>query len=776
MTPPGPVPFPTPDAIEAFIRDCAEPPSLREIARAFHLRGAGRARLKQVLREMAEAGRLSASEAGGEAGRADGDRPDNGGSGRGRPARRAEGEGPLVSVLLVEEVDAEGIATGRPLHWPRPPLTQIRILPGRGPALAAGDRVLARLDWGAAAGPQARVMRRLDPLVEQRVVGLLRGRAQGRPRVEPLDGRDREDWPVEGTMPADAADGDLVVATVTEDRVRRRRRAVVTERIGDPDAPGAFGLIAIHAAGIPVDFPPDAVAQAEAARPVPLGTRTDLRGLPLVTIDGADARDFDDAVYAEPDPETGGWRIIVAIADVAHYVTPGSPLDRAARERGNSVYLPDRVVPMLPEALSNGLCSLRPGEDRACLAAELVIDDQGRLRRHRFLRGLMRSAARLTYEQLQAARNGAPDAVTAPLMERVIAPLYGAFAALATARAERGTLELDLPERVVRLDEAGRVREIGVRPRLDSHRLIETFMIVANVAAAETLETARVPTLFRVHDQPDAGRIDALREALAPFGYRIARGSAARPAIFAGVLDRARGRPEEALVAEMILRTQAQAVYAPQNFGHFGLALPRYVHFTSPIRRYADLVVHRGLIRHLRLGPDGLSDAEAASLDQIGAHVSMTERRAALAEREAVDRYAAAWLGDRIGTAFTARIAGVVRFGLFVAVADGAASGLVPVEALPDDYYDHDPATASLTGRRWGRVFRLGATVRVRLVAVDVLAGQATFALLDAEEGADLEGARPRRARGRGGPVRPRSGGRGAPKGRGTGRRSRRGG
>jgi ribonuclease R len=712
------VPFPTPEQIAAFVSESETPPTLREITRAFQLHRDDRDRVREIVRALEAQGRI--------------------------PGKRRRSRGPAedtdvrVAVVLIESVDTEGVAQGRPVRWPGDALPTITIEPGKGPALGRGDRVLARIT-AESDGLVGRVMRRLDPLVARTIVGVLRRGGRGHFRIEPVDRREREDWPVEGPLPPGVADGDLVVADAVLDPSTQRRNAAVTERIGDADAPGAIGLIAIHAAGIPVAFPTAALAQAEAAQPAGLAGRVDLRALPLVTIDGEDARDFDDAVFAEPDAD-GGWHLVVAIADVAHYVTPGSPLDRAARERGNSVYLPDRVVPMLPEALSNGLCSLKPAEDRACLAAHLWIDATGRLRRHRFERGLMCSRARLTYNQVQAARNGAPDAATAPLMDMVIGPLYGAFTALDRARRKRGTLELDIPERVVRLDAEGRVREIGVRPRLDSHRLIEEFMIAANVAAAETLEGKQAPTLYRVHDQPDRARLEALREALAPLGYRIAAGTAPLPSAFSGVLDRARGRPEEAMVSEMILRAQAQAAYSPRNIGHYGLALPRYAHFTSPIRRYADLIVHRGLIRLLRLGGDGMTDADSAELDAIGEHISWTERRAAGAERDAVDRYAAAWLSDRTGETFAGRISGVARFGLFVSVADGAASGLVPIESLPDDFYEHDAAHEALVGRRWGRVFRLGAPVRARLLSVDPVAARVTFSLVDARDGADLPG------------------------------------
>ncbi|MCA8908698.1 MAG: ribonuclease R, partial [Rhodospirillaceae bacterium] len=514
-------------------------------------------------------------------------------------------------------------------------------------------------------------------------------------------------------------------------------RVRIAERLGKADDPRVFSLLAIHGAGIPTEFPAEAADQAARARfEVPKGY-TDLTGLPLVTIDGADARDFDDAVWAEPDGE--GWHLVVAIADVAHYVPAGSPLDREAEKRGNSVYLPDRVVPMLPEALSNGLCSLVPGEERLCLAADLWIDGDGNLSRHRFRRGVMRSHARLTYEQVQAARDGSPDETTAALLDTAIALLYGAFAALSKAREARGTLDLDLPERVVRIGEDGHVVGIAERTRLDSHRLIEEFMIAANVAAAESLAGSRLGCIYRVHDAPDPTRLDALRDALSPLGYRLAKGQVIRPRAFTQVLDRVRGTAQAPLVNELILRSQAQAAYSPDNIGHFGLALPLYAHFTSPIRRYADLTVHRALIRRFSLGSDGTTEEEQERLEEVAEHISVTERRAAAAEREAVDRFTAAFLMGRIGEVFSGRIMGVTRFGLFVRLAETGADGLVPVSTLPDDFYHHDEAAHCLVGRRWGRVFGLGAPVTVRLVQAEPLTGGCLLNLVDADEGAPGE-------------------------------------
>ena len=453
--------------------------------------------------------------------------------------------------------------------------------------------------------------------------------------------------------------------------------------------------------------------------------RADLRALPLVTNDGADARDFDDAVWAEPDPDRnnpGGWRLLVAIADVAWYVRPGDPLDKEACERGNSVYFPDRVVPMLPEALSNGWCSLVPNEDRPCLAAHLRIDADGNLLSHRFERAMMRSAARLTYTQVQEAREGRPDDDTDPLTDTVIAPLYGAYEALARARKGRGVLELDLAERRVVIGEDGAVVRVETRERFDSHKLIEEFMICANVAAAVGLEEGKRPCVYRVHDQPSRDKLEALHQFLDTLGIKFPRGQVVRAKDLNRILAKAEGRPDARMINEVVLRSQAQAVYDPANIGHFGLALRRYCHFTSPIRRYADLLIHRALIEGLGLGAGG-QGGDVPDLARVSEHISATERRAAAAERDAVDRFTAGYLAEKVGAVFAGRINGVTRFGLFVTLDESGGDGLVPMSSLPDDYYVHDEKNHRLVGRSTRRAFHLGDAVEVRLAEANPITG-----------------------------------------------------
>ncbi|CAO3414182.1 ribonuclease R [Azospirillum endophyticum] len=711
--------FPSKDTILAFIRSSTTPVGKREIARAFKLSGsADREMLKDLLRELEADGTVE----------------------RGRNKRMAPPQSlPAVAVLLITGVDAEGELSARPLTWtgegnpPRIFLSRERKSRGEDKPLTVGDTLLAKLARINDRLYEARVIRRIDGEREGRILGIYRPSADGG-RIHPTDRRHKTEFLVLPPNRGDAEPGDLVFADILPAGRAGQPQARVVERLGSTDEPRAFSLIAIHAHGIPTIFPHAALREAELAAVPALIQREDLRDVPLVTIDGADARDFDDAVWAEPDddPENPeGWHLIVAIADVSYYVRPGSALDRAAYERGNSVYFPDRVVPMLPEALSNGLCSLKPGEDRACLAFHLWIARNGGLVRHRLVRGLMRSAARLTYEQVQNCHDGRPDEAAAALAKSVIAPLFGAYARLAAARAKRGTLELDLPERRVRIDERGRVAEIAKRDRHDSHRLIEEFMIAANVAAAEVLEGRTMPGLYRIHDRPSMDKMEALRGFLAEIGHPLGKSTDLTPGHFTSILRKVEGTSHAPLVSEVILRAQAQAAYSPDNIGHFGLALHRYAHFTSPIRRYADLIVHRALIRTLGLGVGGLDDETLGRLAEIGEHLSGTERRAAAAERDAVDRYTAAFLADRVGERFSGRISGVSRFGLFVRLDESGADGLVPASSLPDDRYEHDEAAHALVGQRTGRAYRLSSPVKVVLVEADPVSGSTLFRLAD---------------------------------------------
>ena len=520
-----------------------------------------------------------------------------------------------------------------------------------------------------------------------------------------------------------------------------------------------MSLIAIHQHGIPDDFPEDVLAEADGMKPAGLKGREDLRDLPLITIDPADARDHDDAVFAEADGDPanpGGHILWVAIADVAHYVRPGSQLDREAHKRGNSSYFPDRVVPMLPDRLSGDLCSLHEGVPRACIAVRMVIDAEGNKRSHRFVRGLMRSPAALTYGEVQEAMDGAPNDRCGPLLEPVLKPLYAAYAALRRARERRQPLELDLPERKVVLDEDGKVTSVAFTDRLDAHRLIEECMVLANVAAAEALVAKKVPLLFRVHEEPPEDKLDSLRDTAQAAGLTLAKGQVLKTAHLNRLLRESAGTDEAELIHLSTLRSMTQAYYGPKNFGHFGLALQNYAHFTSPIRRYSDLIVHRALITAHGWGEDGLTSEEMDTLEAIGQHISDTERRSMMAERDTTDRYLAAYLSDRLDAEFTGRISGIAKFGVFVKLDETGADGLVPIGTLGREYFHFDRDAGTLMGADTGRVIALGMRARVKLIEAAPVTGGIAFEMLELDDTAMPRGGRPARSfsRGKGKPQR----------------------
>jgi ribonuclease R len=626
-------------------------------------------------------------------------------------------------VVQISGTDPDGDAIARPVGWDGdgpPPLVLMAPEPRGRPALAPGERVLARLRPIGAGKYEGRTLKRITD-APGRVLGVYRTLGDAG-RLTPTDRRAKAEWVIPAGESDGAEDGEIVLASPLPSTGFGLKQARVTERLGRMGDARSVSLVVIHTHDIPTEFSDAALAEADRARGVGVQGRTDLRDIPLLTIDGEDARDFDDAVFAEPDGD--GFRLLVAIADVAHYVRPDSALDRAAWTRGNSCYFPDRVVPMLPEALSNGWCSLRPDEERGCLFVEMRLDALGAKTSHRFGRGLMRSAARLTYEQVQAAHDEGDD------LGLTLPALYAAFERLLAQRNARGTLDLDLPERRVVLDDAGKVAAVAPRARLDSHRLIEEFMVLANVCAAEELERLRQPCVYRVHAPPSEEKLENLRLFLRGFDITLPPGGQLHPRDLDRVLKAVAGTEHAPIVNDVVLRSQMQAAYDIENIGHFGLALGRYAHFTSPIRRYADLAVHRALIRGLRLGDGGLSDAEATRLPDTCEHISSTERRAALAERDAVDRYLAAFMAERVGHVFEARISGVTRFGLFVTVAENGASGLVPVSTLPDDFWIHDEATQTLLGRRTRLTFRLAQSVQVRLAEATPITGGMLFHIL----------------------------------------------
>lgn len=747
--------LPDKDTLIAFLRDAGSAEKT-DIARHFGLKGGDRRALREMIRELEAEGRLGK---------------------RGRKGFSESGALPPVGVADVVERDVDGEMYVRLVDASADAPRAI-LMPDRsgrtGPAPGMGDRLLVKFSRGAD-GWEARLVKKLDS-ERTRVLGVIR-KSNREVRVEPVDRRSKDVLLVPHAQSEGLKDGDLVLAAIEKgDQRYGPKRGKILETIGREDDPRAASLIAIHSHGVPTGFSEQVEQEAEDQELPSLKGREDLRELPLITIDPADARDHDDAVYAHKDDDPrnpGGWIVWVAIADVAAYVRPGTALDREARDKGNSTYFPDRVEPMLPERLSNGLCSLKESENRACMAVRMVFDKDGRKTGHRFARGLMRSHAKLSYEQAQAAIDGQPDDTTGPIMEAILYPLWNAYHAMLKGRLKRSPLQIESAERRIRMSE-GEITSIEPRVSLEAHRLIEEMMIQANVCAAETLEQKKIPLLYRVHDAPSQEKLFNLGDFLGTIGKPWSKGEPATTKRFNKLLDETRDGEHAEVVNEVVLRTQMQAIYSPENVGHFGLNLDRYAHFTSPIRRYSDLIVHRGLIRGLGLGKDGLTDREIAELPSIAEHVVMTERRSMAAERDAMDRYIAAFLEDRVGATFTGRITGVTRFGLFVRLDETGADGLVPVSSLGNEYFTHDDRSHALVGERSGLRWTLGRTVEVKLREATPVTGGLLFEMLSdpaprdpnapsARLGMRARGAKdggyPKRGGGRPGGPKPRNGG-----------------
>ncbi len=693
--------LPSKDQLLDYIRSADGKVGKREIARAFRVQGSDRIYLKRALRELEADGEIE----------------------RAGPRQFATpSELPSVFPAEIVEID-DDLAFAKPLAWSEdapPPRIEVHMR-ARSPAVGLGDRVLLRVLDRHETWLRTSVLRRIGRDSPGTVVGVVEETRTGLV-VRPTERNARTEYSVAPGNAGNAHPGELVAAKLVGNRHLGLPGVKIVKRLGGAEGAQALSLIAIHAHNLAHEFSAEAIAQADAAKPVPLGDRVDFRQVPLVTIDGSDARDFDDAVFAEKTDD--GWRLLVAIADVAHYVRPGDPIDREAAVRGNSVYLPDRVVPMLPEALSNTLCSLQPGQDRACVVAEIMLDRGGQQTEHTFHRGLMRSVARLTYEQVQAAIDGNADGMTAPLMDDVIAPLHGAYKALLKARKGRGTLEIHTSEAQVILDANRQPVDVVERPSLPSHQLIEEFMIAANVAAARTLGGANVHCLYRVHDEPNREAVEDLRGTLAALGLKLPRGARPTGDMFNKVLTHLQDRPERELINVMVLRAQATAVYSPDNIGHFGLGLDRYTHFTSPIRRYADLTVHRGLIAQCRLGEGGWEHEPGLdTLRELGGRLSSCERRATVAERETVSRFAAQVMLTLVGKTLPGTVSGVTRAGAFIRIDRPMAEGFMPISMVADERIDFDRDRNVLSGRRSGTQVKIGDRVDVHVREADPLTG-----------------------------------------------------
>lgn len=713
------------DVLLEFIADNPDKASKREIAKAFGLKGEVRVELKDLLRALEDEGLLAKS----------------------RKSLVRPGALPPVTVLDITTRDKDGELIGRPVEWPdeqgvapavliRQPSGSRNQNHGKGKSATAGlnDRILAKIFPNKdRTGPAytARVIKIIDRR-RNAALGVVQTIARGEFRLLPTDRRG-EEMIIDPADIGEAKDGDLVETEIVRSGRFGLPRARVLTVVGSVGSEKAISMIAIHAHGIPHIFPKQVMDEAEAANPASMAKREDWRDVPLVTIDPADAKDHDDAVYSESDPSPdnpGGVIVTVAIADVSWYVRTGMALDHEALKRGNSVYFPDRVVPMLPERISNDLCSLREGEDRPALAVRMVFSKEGRKAGHTFHRIMMKSAAKLSYNQAQAAIDGKPDDKTGPLLEPVLKPLWHAYEIMKRGRERRQPLELNMPERKIVLKPDGTVDRVFVPERLDAHKLIEEMMIQANVAAAETLEKKRQPLIYRVHDAPSLAKQESLREFLATLGIPMAKGGQMRANSFNGILAKAENTAHEIMVNEMVLRSQSQAVYSPDNIGHFGLNLMKYAHFTSPIRRYADLIVHRALVGTLGLGEGGIKPDEEAQLDDIAAEISTFERRAMAAERDTINRLIAHHLSEKIGLEFQGRVSGVTKAGLFVSLPTYGADGFIPISTLGNDYFIYDEQHQALSGEKTSLGYQLGDTVDVRLKEAVPLAGSLLFEML----------------------------------------------
>lgn len=710
-------PLPSKTDILEFVRTADGKMGKREIARAFGIKGSQRIGLKALLKEMADEGLIEK---------------------RHRKNLGEPGTLPSVTVVEIFDLDTDGELVARPAKWEHEsPAPLVVMGPENGGAsLTVGDRVLARLtkldDAETHFSYEAKTIKKLA-VGTRRTLGIFR--AQGKlGMVSPVEKGDRNDYQVALDDSLGASNGELVSIEILSKSYHRGSKARVVAKHGKADSPSTTSLIAIHAHGLPVDFADDTLDEANTFLFKPTAKHEDLRHIPFVTIDPKDARDFDDAIFAEKDTETGnsgGYRLFVAIADVAAHVRPNHPLDRDALKRGNSAYFPDRVVPMLPERLSNDLCSLRPDEERPAMVAEMTIDARGHKKSQTFRRGVIRSRRRLTYQQAQSVFDNTADRDFEAVKRETLDSVWAAYLKLREAREDRKPLDLELPERQIVLGDDGRVTSIQKKDRLDAHKLVEEYMIAANVAAAEALEKKKVPFLYRAHEAPPEEKVTALAEFLSTMNLQLSRGQGLRPSQLNQILSRARKMERAEMVSEVVLRSQTQAYYTEKSLGHFGLNLRRYAHFTSPIRRYADLVVHRALIRAFQLGDDGLTDSEIDVLHETAETISNTERRAMAAERDSNDRYIAAFMESKVGLSFEGRISGVTRFGLFVRLDETGADGLVPIRTLPGGYFNHDEDRHRLIDHDTGLSFSLGETVTVRLEEATPLTGGLRFELID---------------------------------------------
>ena len=714
-------PFPDEAQILEFIRVNPGRASKREITRAFQIKGEEKIKLKKLLRKMTLDGKLEKSH---------------------RSRLQISGELPPVLVVEIFSIDQHGDLTASPQNWEsneQPPKI-LMYANDRRNKLALGDHALVRLspnkDKGET-GYVAKVIRKLEKRQSTQVMGIFRSDDENIAFVNPTDKKDRNQYLIPKSDWNDAIDGELVLIQLKPGRQGSRhmktKPAKVIESFGSIDDARSISLIAILSQGIATEFPEDVLAEAKSIEKLVLGDRTDLRHIPLITVDPSDARDHDDAIWAEMDMDSsneGGCHIIIAIADVAHYVRSGSVLDREAVKRGNSTYFPDRVVPMLPESLSNGLCSLHENEDRYTMAGHIWFDKRGKKLRHKFVRGLMRSHASLSYEEFQNAHEGNVSRRAEPILDTVIQPLYQAYDVLSKGRDFREPLELSVPEKKIILDDEGHIKEIKERVSIPAHRLVEEFMIQANVAAAEQLESKQIACMYRIHEQPSLEKIENLRTFIESLDYTFSKGQVVKPKIFNNLLSKVKNTPYENVISTIILRTQMQAQYSPENQGHFGLSLTRYAHFTSPIRRYADVLVHRALVKALKLGKDGISNYDIGNMVNTAEHISNTERNSMIAERQSTERYIANYMSNKIDDEFEGKINGVHKAGLFITLNQSGGEGFIPISSLYGDYFHYDMEHHLLEGEHSHIILQLGDPVSVRLKEANPVSGGLIFELL----------------------------------------------
>ena len=714
-------PFPSADQILEFIRENPGRNSKREITRAFQVKGEDKIKLKKLLRKMQLGGQLEKSH---------------------KSTLNVKGDLPPVLVVEISGIDTHGDLTARPAEWQHkedPPLILMFAHDKRN-KLSLGERALVRISPNKNQGESgyiAKIIKKVESQSSQ-IMGIFRSDDEHIAFVNPTDKKDRNNYIIAKNDWNGATDGTLVLIQIKSGHQRSRhtkaKPAKILKTFGSVSDPKSISLIAIITQGIATEFPEDVMKEAENSQQPKLGNRKDFRNIPLITVDPSDARDHDDAIWAEMDPDPkneGGCHIIIAIADVANYVKPDSELDKEARKRGNSTYFPDRVVPMLPEALSNGLCSLHEGEDRDTMAVHIWFDKRGKKISHKFERGLMNSHASLSYEEFQNAREGGVSKRAAPLIDTVINPLFEAYEVLQKGRDFREPLELSVPEKKINFNDKGHISSITTKINIPAHKLVEEFMIQANVAAAEELEKRNIPCMYRVHEPPSVDKIETLRLFMQSLDYKFAKGQVIKPKIFNQLIKGVKNTPLENVVGTIVLRTQMQAKYSPDNIGHFGLSLTKYGHFTSPIRRYADVLVHRALITALKLGDDGLSKTDLEFLHETAEHISNAERNSMIAERNSTERYIAHYMSTKIGETFAGKINGVARAGLFISLTETGAEGFTPVSSLIGDYFHHDKEHQLIEGQHTGIQYQLGDTVEVRLKEANPISGNMIFELID---------------------------------------------